>query len=57
LLSGPPDALYRHWQLPNTQTSAPVPVTVDELKAEQGGPYWAEVATLTDAGPELATRS
>jgi hypothetical protein len=38
------DTLYRHWPLPmcNVDLSL-VPVTLDELKAEQDRLYWAEV--------------
>jgi hypothetical protein len=38
------DTLYRHWPLPMYNVDlSPVPVTLDELKAEQDRLYWAEV--------------
>ncbi|MGB8548021.1 MAG: hypothetical protein WCD82_07490 [Xanthobacteraceae bacterium] len=38
------DTLYRHWPLPIYNVDfSPVPVTLDELKAEQDRLYWADV--------------
>jgi hypothetical protein len=38
------DTLYRHWPLPMYNVDlGPIPVTLEELKAEQDRLYWAEV--------------
>ena len=38
------DTLYRHWPLPMYHVDlGPIPVTLEELKAEQDRLYWAEV--------------
>jgi hypothetical protein len=38
------DTLYRHWPLPMYHVDLrPIPVTLEELKAEQDRLYWAEV--------------